>query len=95
MRGLLADYWSSIASVHCFVEQYLLGVKHEPQHYPAYRILQTLVMILHTLLCALLTDTGDVSDPKKPKYNLDYYMGLSEQLVAHGCHALAIKDMAG
>ncbi len=30
-----------------------------------------------------------------PQYTLEYYMDLTEQLVAHGIHALAIKDMAG
>jgi pyruvate carboxylase len=29
------------------------------------------------------------------QYNLDYYLNLAEKLVAHGCHALAVKDMAG
>lgn len=29
------------------------------------------------------------------QYTLDYYMGMAEKLVAHGIHALAIKDMAG
>lgn len=39
--------------------------------------------------------TGDVSNPKSTKYTLDYYIGLAEELVAHGTHSLAIKDMAG
>ena len=39
--------------------------------------------------------TGDVSDPSKQKYTLDYYVDLTEQLVAHGIDVLAIKDMAG
>lgn len=38
---------------------------------------------------------GDVSDPRRTKYNLDYYLDLAEQLVDHGLHSLAIKDMAG
>ena len=29
------------------------------------------------------------------QYSLDYYMKLAEQLVDHGVHTLAIKDMAG
>lgn len=29
------------------------------------------------------------------QYNLDYYVNLAEQLVDHGVHSLAIKDMAG
>jgi len=44
---------------------------------------------------ATLCYTGDVSDPKRERYSLDYYMDMAEQLVDHGVHALAIKDMAG
>lgn len=29
------------------------------------------------------------------QYTLDYYLDLADQLVAHGTHTLAIKDMAG
>ncbi|CED82614.1 pyruvate carboxylase [Phaffia rhodozyma] len=39
--------------------------------------------------------SGDLSDPKKTKYTLDYYLGLVDQLVKEGIHVLAIKDMAG
>jgi len=39
--------------------------------------------------------TGDVSDPKRTKYNLDYYIKLSDELVKAGTHILCIKDMAG
>jgi len=39
--------------------------------------------------------TGDVSDPSKTKYSLEYYVDLTEQLVDHGIDVLAIKDMAG
>ena len=39
--------------------------------------------------------TGDVSNPSKQKYTLEYYVDLTEQLVAHGIDVLAIKDMAG
>ncbi len=39
--------------------------------------------------------TGDVADPSKGKYNLDYYLDLASQLVDMGVHSLAIKDMAG
>jgi len=39
--------------------------------------------------------TGDVSDPSKEKYTLDYYLDLAKNLVDMGVHSLAIKDMAG
>ncbi|KAJ3129961.1 pyruvate carboxylase [Nowakowskiella sp. JEL0407] len=39
--------------------------------------------------------TGDVSDPKREKYTLQYWLDLVDQLVAAGIHILGIKDMAG
>lgn len=39
--------------------------------------------------------TGDVSDSSRQKYNLDYYMKLSDEIVKAGTHVLCIKDMAG
>lgn len=40
--------------------------------------------------------TGDVANPKKhPKYTLDYYLNLTDELVKTGIHILGIKDMAG
>lgn len=39
--------------------------------------------------------TGDVSDPRRTKYDLDYYLDLTRRLVERGTHVLAIKDMAG
>ena len=32
---------------------------------------------------------------RKTKYTLDYYVNLTDQLVAAGAHILCIKDMAG
>jgi pyruvate carboxylase len=39
--------------------------------------------------------TGDVSDPRRTKYTLDYYLTFARQLVDAGIDVLAIKDMAG
>ena len=39
--------------------------------------------------------TGDVSDPKRKKYDLNYYLKLSDEIVKAGAHILCIKDMAG
>ncbi|MGC7254816.1 pyruvate carboxylase [Mycobacteroides abscessus subsp. massiliense] len=39
--------------------------------------------------------TGDLSNPGKNLYTLDYYLKLAEQIVDAGAHVLAIKDMAG
>ena len=44
---------------------------------------------------AAISYTGDVSDPKRTKYNLQYYVDLADQFVKNGTHILAIKDMAG
>lgn len=44
---------------------------------------------------AVVCYSGDVADPKKTKYTLDYYLGFVDQLVAEGIHVLGIKDMAG
>lgn len=39
--------------------------------------------------------SGDVADPKKTKYTLQYYLDFVDQLVGEGIHILSIKDMAG
>lgn len=39
--------------------------------------------------------TGDILDPSRPKYNLDYYKTIAKELEQAGAHILAIKDMAG
>jgi len=42
-----------------------------------------------------LSYTGDVADPSRGKYSLDYYLQLAQDLDKMGVHSLAIKDMAG
>lgn len=44
---------------------------------------------------AAISYTGDVSDPKRTKYDLNYYTNLATELVKAGTHVLSIKDMAG
>ena len=44
---------------------------------------------------ACLCYTGDILDPSKTKYNLEYYIQLAKDLENAGAHILAIKDMAG
>ena len=39
--------------------------------------------------------TGDLLDPSRPKYDLDYYVTMARQLRDMGAHILGIKDMAG
>lgn len=40
---------------------------------------------------AAISYTGDVSDPKRTKYDLKYYLNLTDELVKAGTHVLAIK----
>lgn len=44
---------------------------------------------------AAISYTGDVADPTKTKYDMNYYMKLADELVKAGTHILSIKDMAG
>ena len=44
---------------------------------------------------ACICYTGDITDPKKTKFNLRYYTDLAKQLESAGAHILCIKDMAG
>ncbi len=47
-------------------------------------------------LCeAAICYTGDISDPARSKYDLDYYLDMARQLEAAGAHIIAVKDMAG
>ena len=39
--------------------------------------------------------TGDILDPKRTKYTLEYYLQLAKDLENAGAHIIAIKDMAG
>ena len=39
--------------------------------------------------------TGDILDPSKSKYNLDYYINMAKQLEELGSDIICIKDMAG
>ncbi|MEQ1883925.1 MAG: pyruvate carboxylase [Bryobacteraceae bacterium] len=39
--------------------------------------------------------TGDILDPKRDKYPLQYYVEMAKELERMGAHILAIKDMAG
>ena len=47
-------------------------------------------------LCeATICYTGDILDPKRDKYTLQYYVNLAKELERRGAHLLAIKDMSG
>ncbi|MEL3973144.1 pyruvate carboxylase [Rossellomorea oryzaecorticis] len=44
---------------------------------------------------AAICYTGDIDDPTRTKYDIEYYKHLAKELEASGAHILAIKDMAG
>lgn len=44
---------------------------------------------------AAICYTGDILDPAREKYSLEYYVRLAKELKAMGTHILGIKDMAG
>ena len=47
-------------------------------------------------LCeAAICYTGDIFDPNRKKYDLDYYLKMARDLKATGAHIIGIKDMAG
>ncbi|MEZ5783489.1 MAG: pyruvate carboxylase [Rhizobiaceae bacterium] len=47
-------------------------------------------------LCeAAICYTGDILDPARAKYDLNYYVGLAAELEKAGAHIIAVKDMAG
>lgn len=39
--------------------------------------------------------TGDILDPNRTKYTLDYYLDLASELKAAGAHVIGLKDMGG
>ncbi len=49
----------------------------------------------NSLAEACICYTGDINNPNKTKYTLQYYLDLARQLEDEGAHLLCIKDMAG
>lgn len=52
---------------------------------------------LYTNCCCQTTVcyTGDITNPNRGQYDLEYYLKFVRELVGMGIHVLAIKDMAG
>lgn len=44
---------------------------------------------------AAICYTGDILDPSRSKYDLNYYKNMAKELERAGAHILGIKDMAG
>ena len=49
----------------------------------------------HAICEPAICYTGDILDPQRPKYSLNYYLDLARELKEMGAHMLGIKDMAG
>ena len=49
----------------------------------------------NSLAEACICYTGDITDPQRSKFNLQYYLDLAKRLEDEGAHILCIKDMAG
>ena len=47
------------------------------------------------LCAAAICYTGDILDPKRDKYTLNYYVNLAKEIEKRGAHILCIKDMSG
>ncbi|MEM7571630.1 MAG: pyruvate carboxylase [Bacteroidota bacterium] len=57
--------------------------------------IQTVREQTDSLAEACICYSGDITDPSKTKFTLDYYLDLAKRLEDAGAHILAIKDMAG
>lgn len=44
---------------------------------------------------ATICYTGDILDPKRDRYTLNYYVKMAKELERRGAHILCIKDMSG
>jgi pyruvate carboxylase len=62
---------------------------------PSMRIPMEAVRKSSRICEAAICYTGDILDPHREKYSLNYYIRLAKELEKMGAHVLAIKDMAG
>ena len=62
---------------------------------PNLKVAMEAVQETHALCEAAICYTGDILDPRRTKYSLDYYLKLARELKRMGTHILGIKDMAG
>lgn len=59
------------------------------------RISMDAVLENNALCEAAICYTGDIHDPNRAKYNLNYYVNMAKELQKAGAHIIGIKDMAG
>ncbi|MFM2269640.1 MAG: hypothetical protein RL757_3081 [Bacteroidota bacterium] len=49
----------------------------------------------HGIAEACICYTGDILDPKRTKFDLNFYVNMAKELEQEGAHFLCVKDMAG
>lgn len=59
------------------------------------RVAMDAVLDSGRLLEGSICYTGDILDPERSKYDLQYYVGMAMELKNAGSHILGLKDMAG
>lgn len=59
------------------------------------RVAMDAVLETGKILEGAICYTGDILDPARSKYDLDYYLKMARELHSAGCHIIGIKDMAG
>ncbi|MGA3172578.1 MAG: pyruvate carboxylase, partial [Chthoniobacteraceae bacterium] len=62
---------------------------------PNLKVAMEAVQDTHAICEAAICYTGDILDPARSKYSLEYYIKMAQELERMGAHILAIKDMAG
>lgn len=62
---------------------------------PNIRVAVEAVLKTGAICEASICYSGDILNPKRTKYSLDYYVQMAKQLEKMGAHILGIKDMAG
>ncbi len=67
------------------------SLNYIPAMIPAIEAVREAGAIAEAAICY----TGDIFDPARPKYHLDYYVRMARELEAAGATMLGIKDMAG
>ena len=59
------------------------------------RVAMNAVLDTNKICEASICYTGDILNPERAKYNLQYYVSMAKELEAAGAHVLGLKDMAG
>ncbi len=62
---------------------------------PNIRVALEAIQETHAIAEAAICYTGDILDPGRDKYPLQYYVKLAREAARMGAHFIAIKDMAG